>query len=326
MTRAESGVGDDPAERLDDELDRLVRGERRAPGPASSGFAPTIDRLFTLARAASASGTSINRPLAPTRKSPSPVQERRSVPPLPTRIRRFPMAATSTAAIVAIVLGITFSTFQSLENGPSHSSPLVQTDATAVATPEIDLVVAPPRALSQEDCNVEPRTREELIEILSTVPESTSERLGSQIPLSQGTFDELQQVLYAYQACLKYGSTFQWTALESPSALRNRVYQLGQVTPYTPSTLSEIVAGWEEIDAARAQVAEFAGSEPVWVLDPYKEDEAGVAATESTIQVPVSNRFLNGSAVDYGTLQVGVIFTVEEGVWRVERYPSVPRG
>ncbi len=241
------------------------------------------------------------------------------------------MSVTSTATIVAIVLAITFSTFQHLGSDPSGSSRsastlFAQAESTPPATPVIDLSVAAPRALSKDDCNVEPRTSEELIQILSTVPESTSQRLGPQLPLDQGTFDELQQTLYAYQACLKFGKTFQWTALESPNALRHRVYQLGQITPYTPLTLSEIIAGWEEVDATRVQVAEFAGTEPVWILDPYKEDESGVVVTENSIYLPAANRFFNGSEVNYGQQQTGVIFTPEDEAWRIERFPSVARG
>lgn len=328
MTGRDRVMPGNDMDRLNDELDRIASGGRSNTGSEQSGFGPTIDRLFVLGQAAGMNpgdSTSRRHQATPTLRAP------RGSGPLVATIRRFPMSVTSTAAIVAIVLAITFSTFQNLGTSPldpsqSGSSLVAQLESTPPATPVTTVSVALPRALSENDCNVEPRTREELTQILSTVPESTPERLDPQLPLDQGTFDGLQQTLYAYQACLKYGKTFQWTALESPNSLRHRVYQLGQVTPYTPLTLSEIIAGWAEVDATRVQAAEFAGTEPVWTLDPYKEDESGVVVTENYIYLPAANRFSNSSEVNHGQQQTGVIFTPEDGAWRIESFPSVAGG
>lgn len=158
MTRAEFRGGDDSADRLDDELDRMVRGEDRETGAASSGFAPTIDRLFALGRAANAAGTGPNQPLAPTRQSLMTIDERRFIRPLPIRIRRFPMAATSTAAIIMIVFALTFSTFQYLGTAPSEpsqagSSLSARVASTPEATPD-DGIAYPGEPGVLEGCTV----------------------------------------------------------------------------------------------------------------------------------------------------------------------------
>jgi len=140
MTRADTGNPDDDIDRLNDELDRAVKGRPPEPGAHGSPFRPTIDQLFALASVAGVAGIDPARSSTRTRQSPPIVPERRFLRPLPDRIRRFPMSVTSTAAIVAIVVAITFSTFQSLGTDPSRPSPSgsrlsASTGATPDATP-----------------------------------------------------------------------------------------------------------------------------------------------------------------------------------------------
>jgi len=200
--------------------------------------------------------------------------------------------------------------------------------ASPVATPAGSLASAPPRPFMREDCNVEPRSREDLIEILGTLPTieggNPSALDGT---LDQATFDEFQETLRAYQACRLFGMTLQWTALLSENTLRGLVYTRGQTSPYSPAVLDEIVRGWEEVDALRSTSAESLTAEGLAnmcaiVLDPDQSTEAGFMVIGTLIQVPAVLTVGEHTEVNTGIEVHTVGFVLEDGSWQIGHIPE----
>lgn len=205
------------------------------------------------------------------------------------------------------------------------ASPMASPDATLGS----GLVNAEPRPFTLEDCDVEPRTREKLIEILGTLPAPVGpgNLADPQRPLDQATFDQLQDTVHDYQACRLFGMTFHWTAMLSEDELRRMVYENGQTTPYSPAVLDEIVRGWEEIDAPAAEKAESLSSDALAylcavVLAPDQPTEAEMYVTESLISIPAVLAAGEASVVNTAPVQYSVTFVFEDGRWQIEQIPE----
>lgn len=208
---------------------------------------------------------------------------------------------------------------------PSPASPI----ASPVATLGSGLVNAEPRPFAREDCDVEPRTREELIEILGTLPSAVGpgDRNAERLPLDQATFDQLQEEVHDYQACRLFGMTMGWTSLLSEDALRRMVYENGQTTPYSPALLDEIVRGWEEIDAPAAAKAESLTADALAnacaiVLAPDQLAEGEMYVTDSLISIPAVLAIGEQSVVNTVPFQYNVTFVLVDGRWRIEQIPE----
>lgn len=209
--------------------------------------------------------------------------------------------------------------------------------ASPVMIPASGLVNAPPKPFTREDCNVEPRTREELIEILGMLPTievadpSALNGALDQATLDQATFDQLQEKLHVYQACRLFGMTLEWTALLSENTLREMVYTYGQTAPYSPAVLDEIIQGWEESDALHASAAEslsadgLANSNAI-VLDPDRPSEAGLIMIGTSIQVPAVLTTGEHTEVNTAPEQYSVSFVFEDGRWRIGHFPEYAPG
>ncbi len=209
-----------------------------------------------------------------------------------------------------------------------ESTPTASLVASPAVTSGRRLVNAEPRPFTREDCNAEPRTREELIEILSTLPAPVGpgNLTDPQRPLDQRTFDQLQDIVHDYQACQLFGMTLEWTALLSEDELRRMVYEIGQTTPYSPAVLDEIVRGWEEIDAGRS--ASTPQSEALLthvcavVLAPGLPSEGGSYVSDSLISIPAVLAIGETGVVNTAPFQYSVSFAYENGRWQIDRLPE----
>lgn len=104
MTRTDHWDGRDPADRLDGDLDRIVRGGRPDSGAERSGFGPTIEHLYQLASDARVT-------VQPSVRQRSPTPNHAPFSTIPRISRRTIMSGLSTAAVLALMLTIAFNAF-----------------------------------------------------------------------------------------------------------------------------------------------------------------------------------------------------------------------
>lgn len=203
-----------------------------------------------------------------------------------------------------------------------------QSEATPDAVgPTGNLEVDPPRPLTREDCNVEPRTREEVIEILGTLPAPVGpgNLTDVQLPLDQATLPQLQDTVHDFQACRLFGMTYHWAAMLSEDELRRMVYENGQTTPYSAAVLDEIVRGWEEIDAAHAAQApagEALAFPCAVVLSPDLPSEGATYVTDTAISMPAVLTAGEAGVVETVPGVFTVHFVREDGRWQIDSFPE----
>lgn len=105
------------------------------------------------------------------------------------------------------------------------------------------------------------------------------------------------------------------------------VYENGQTTPYSPAVLDEIVRGWEEIDAGRAEEArshsvESLANSCAIVLAPGLPSEGGMYVTGSLISIPAVLAAGEAGVVNTAPFQYSVSFVFEDGRWQIDRIPE----
>ena len=185
MTRFGTSARDE--DRLDADLDLLLKGDK-PEGPLGD----TVEHVFFLA----SEGGLLPSWIRMAAKNWKP--EKRASPALVhKRHWRVAMSLTSTAAVIAVVLTMAFGGMPTaFWNNADHDDNRMQI-AAQVATPDAceqirqdtgltgnctstppprpdnsAIVMAEaPEALTAEDCTVEPRSREEMLEVLGTLPE-----------------------------------------------------------------------------------------------------------------------------------------------------------
>jgi hypothetical protein len=164
------------------------------------------------------------------------------------------------------------------------------------------------------DCDVEPRDREEVIDILSVDPGSDwyGESRGPAL-IDDGTFSQLDEVLRQWQACRYYGQTFQWLNLVSSNYLRAEVYGLRFPRPtYELSTLNDIIDGWQETDEARSPEADRAVSGNYLIIRNLDTTPVLTGSTRIDINVDIVSTE-DGSVTGSGY----VVFAFELDSWRI---------
>jgi hypothetical protein len=255
------------------------------------------------------------------------------------------------AAAVAVALGGAPVVQEALDDDPSRMA--YQSIATPRASPlaargpygpaeVIELepgegnlpLPSEPDQITSNDCDVEPRSREDVLQVLSVSTSEDGEALlAFDINMNEGrtidreTFDTLVDVHRAWLACAQYGKTYERLALEADNLIRARVYNTYgfQTTPYSTSTLEEILSGWVEVDKA--------GPGPIGVLNFYVQ---GLVLDPTVLFVSddgtmISMTVSHGQSVD-GVWRViesqvtTVEFVLEDGYWRILFHGDVGRG
>ncbi|MGI8486177.1 MAG: hypothetical protein ACR2OU_18200 [Thermomicrobiales bacterium] len=169
--------------------------------------------------------------------------------------------------------------------------------------------------VSPEECLVKPRSREEVLKILGTAPGAAASELPKeydQSDIEEPTLTELQALYREWQACRRFGLTYQAMALETDQLIRNDIYGTGgylsgrspQKTAFSEATLNELLDAREGADKDRQAIgAERSGHNPgaedgllmhLWVIDtsqmlPGSSEETYNAGSNggNWIQVPV---------------------------------------
>ncbi len=263
---------------------------------------------------------------------------------------RHTMSLASTAAIIVVVLAVTFGVFANVRDRSSdqplrlaslidatpEGTPFANQGsmepATLVPTGNLPLPVEVTRLLPEE-CTVQPRSRDELLAVLS---EPSSEVAGDPVgrlqedlnlpaSIDNETYELLQQIYQEWQACAYYGLTMERLALESNESIRRSVYENGQVTGYSSSTLNEIIDGWLEVDAYRLDVGAIGTDQnsgtQILVLDPT---ELRVSQDGAYVSISVSQGFPGIGVVDHQVAHVE--FVLEDGYWRILWHGDPGRG
>ncbi len=288
------------------------------------------------------------------------------------------MFLTSTAAVLAVVWTMTFgampTTFWSdinnddsrLQMAAQDSTPTceeirqdtnLEGNCTSTPPPRPDnsgiVMAGAPEALTAENCTVEPRSREEMIEVLSTLPEAQIhpildsdtvsepptldnfyEGMDAGVPLTQEAYDQAQAAFFQWQACTTFYLTWQWAALESDARLREVVYMalnrngwgpygyLNTTEPYSEPTLNEMLDGWEASEAtSRNHLAEggFTGTDRVFVMDPgsvyYSADGTRLSGSAPVFVGGVDSTTMPDDGI--GEIRLSVSMELENGAWRL---------
>lgn len=299
---------------------------------------------------------------------------------------RIAMSLTSTAAVVAVVLIITFGGMPTgfwsntsdddsrLQIAAQVSTPTCEQirqktgltgNCTSTPPPRPDnsgiVMAAAPQALTVEDCTVEPRSREEMHEVLSTLPETQPhpildsdtesepptldnfyEGTEAGVALTQDAYDRAQAAFFQWQACTTFYLTWQWAAVESDARIRDEVYMalnangrgpygyLNTTEPYSETTLNEILDGWESSEAvSRDHLAEneFVATDRVFVIDPnsvfYSADGTRLGGSAHLFIGGVDSDTLPDDGT--GEIRLSVSMVLENGAWRLE-YQSYDLG
>lgn len=204
--------------------------------------------------------------------------------------------------------------------------------------------------VSPSECVVEPRTREDVVTVLSTPPGA-----GNTHPsypdshLDEATVGEIQAVFRQWQACTRFGNTFQAAALETDQFIRTDFYDDGGVlgtwrlidTPYSEDTINGLLDGRTELDAAKAEHGDVqaqgaAGSESglnlnLWVLDTsqptsdpsrgtYPSADGGTYYMATVVWTNPSLLSGTSSGAGGGLPSANVTFQLVDGQWRIAQW------
>jgi hypothetical protein len=279
------------ADALDRALDDFVRGRRRRAKRLDSNLGATVDRLFTLAQVGGTTGVMPSRP-------------RRKLLPWP--MRQIVSVTSTIAAVIILAIGInaTFPQFRDQSSGLATSIPT--TDA------EDDQLAVEP--LTPADCNVEPRTREEVIAILSQAPSidaSLADRETPPVPAGAEVEAEIQGTIRAWQACWRFGDLWATYALESEQFIRRTVYGSDQIDiAYSEAALGELLQGAERAYERRHLLGDSVdGSRHLLVPG------SAVLSENGTIAHAELERYDQTGPVADTT--ISAVFVLENGTWKL---------
>ena len=315
------------ANALDRALDEFVRGKRKQVRGLDQNLSSTIDRIFVLAEVSGMTGA-VQVP-----------QPRRLLPwKVGIPVKQVVSITSTIAAVVILAIGInaTVPGFRDQNAGLGTAVPTSDADFAPLILVE---------ALAPGDCNVEPRSREELHEILSVVPSDQDlPWVGeSDDQVDQATVDLLNQNLRTWQACARFNNTFATMVLETSGFIRRQVYaDLYTVNPYSDATIDEILDGFLSTDMVYGARTPVPGDQPnTWyVLVVDESRPVNISENGDVIELFVNMVSpIVESTDDQRDSQPGdfgdggfVRFDLEDGVWRIAlterdllsgiRYPS----
>lgn len=306
-------------ETLDRALDAMVRGDHRgldALKATDPDLAESTAEVFSLATRGGFAQIDFGPDVLPAEWRNHPTRTR----------RRLVTTLGAVAATIVLAIGLASAVPGVLPEGDGHTPTLAALDAPPAqdgatrpaidAEPTVTLgelnaeptATADPSAtgstppLSPDDCRVEPRTRNEVLEMLSVAPAQDPGPPGvREVSVSEIPAEDLNRVYREWQACVRYGATWQAMALESPRFIRMDIYGywdfIGRYpvqVPYSTSTLNEILDGRELIDASQYSAWEEIGFPPLPVLEidesrPVLVSEDGTYITVSAIKLTSSD-------------------------------------
>jgi hypothetical protein len=289
--------GEHDANALDRALDDFVRGRRRQVNRLEPELATTVDRIFALADVSGMPGATRTRP--PRRLLPW----KAGIP-----MKQVASVISTVAAVVILAIGINASVpgFRDQHAGLGTAVPTSDADEDSMVHP------------GTPHCNVKPRTRAELVELLSHAPteDPYSGGTGKQV---EGDIAALQESLDMLQSCWQMGDYWRAIAFLSDQYLRVQIYGSELIeTPYSAQTINELIDGQIEIYNNRSMV-DPGSTYPRAIIDSenVRFDESGVDATVGFEMI------LDDQAIDAGNMSA--TFVLVDGIWQIwwMSYPIV---
>ncbi|MGI8486175.1 MAG: hypothetical protein ACR2OU_18190, partial [Thermomicrobiales bacterium] len=160
---------------------------------------------------------------------------------------------------IAFVAGQGSPTAALASGGDSNTTPPPSTpgDGVVIGDPGVNASGVDP--VTSDECTVAPRSRADVLQILSSPPGSYADIFNAKNMHSGGDMpvDKLNQVFREWQACVKFGSTWQYLALETDYMIRADIYGAQSwdrgplLEPYSQTTINEILDGRELVDNDR---------------------------------------------------------------------------
>jgi len=202
--------------------------------------------------------------------------------------------------------------------------------------------------ISPDECMIAPRTRDEVVTILSTPPAAGDDApmVGDESTIDDATLTEIQATFREWQACVRFGATWQATALETDQYIRTDFYDDGPVltsiydlidVPYSEETINGILDGRISLDEQKAALGAQLATNPdgseggldlkLWVIDltpPANDDTKPVyvssnGGTYLTFSVVLTQPRLITDAIPTAS----VSFKLVDGVWQIDQWISL---
>lgn len=147
-------------------------------------------------------------------------------------------------------------------DGSTTPPPSNTGDGVVIGEPGVNASGVDP--VTSDECTVAPRSRADVLAILSSPPGSYADIVNAkhmrgpgQLTADDVSIDELNKVFREWQACVKFGSTWQYLALETDYMIRADIYGAQVFSrgpllePYSQSTINDILDGRELVDHDR---------------------------------------------------------------------------
>lgn len=250
---------------------------------------------------------------------------------IPVRKRPHPLVAIVSSIAALLLIGLAaYGTRPFFTDHDGESRPTSVSFAAANATPSPTVVpsptpyptkapdpsfayVVPP--LTGTDCTTTPRSRDEVLSILSTPPGLGAVTYYGNLVADQGTIDEINALLRNWESCAAYGMTSERMAYESDQFLRETVYGSPWIkTAFSPSTLNELLDAQAAADAERVSkifpewsIVTIDPSSTVWITP-----ESGPILTIRADVIVVSPQTGERENGPYS-----MAFVYEDGGWKI---------
>ena len=173
-----------------------------------------------------------------------------------------PEPTTTTIAFVA-GQGSPTAALASGGDGNTTTTPSTTGDGVVIGEPGANASGVDP--VTSDECTIPPKSRADVLQILSSPPGSYADIVNAknmrggprQVTFDDIPVDQLNQVFREWQACVKFGSTWQYLALETDYMIRADIYGAQSwdrgplLKPYSQATINDLLDGRELVDNDR---------------------------------------------------------------------------
>lgn len=185
---------------------------------------------------------------------------------------------------------------------------------TTVPNPAVAYAVPP---LSADGCAAPPRSRNDLLAILSTPPAADPGKTIGSTTADAETRGEIDKLLRSWWTCRTFGKTWGKSAYESKQYIREEIYPNPMIaTAFSPGTLNELLNSQSQIDATQRSmfapdvngIPTIAPGGAVWITPKDSPGPRAVLAQVVLVSA-TTGEALGGTREMY--------FVYEDGSWKI---------